>query len=369
MRRIRERGRVPARPSVSPLHRVQEILIRLKQHPNDVETLKTCCGALAILSRDEPNKLMIVRDGLRLILSTMSAHNRCTDLLESACDLLWSLAFNNDVVKEVIGRQGGIQVVLATMNKHNRSTDLLKSACGTLSNLCQIRDNQSTIGREGGVQTLLNILMAHSNAMLLPFVFDALASLIVGHQTNSLAVFRAGAIPIILRCLQQNITRGELLKSGCHALAILSDIEGHGGAIAEAGGIKILAEALCNHPKHVELQRVSAVVLLRMLHEAPVAAELAAAGGIPLMLRVVETQRSEVETAAAACHILYSISDCTVRSTNGQTLLLGKKDAPGRAGELSSQATLQLSTHAARTSRCRRCLRCIDRHYVTPKTA
>jgi hypothetical protein len=73
----------------SPLTRVQEILFRMQQHPDGVDTMKTCCGALAILSRDEANKLMIVRDGLRLILSTMQVHDKREDLLEAACDLLW----------------------------------------------------------------------------------------------------------------------------------------------------------------------------------------------------------------------------------------------------------------------------------------
>ena len=67
----------------SPLTRVQEILFRMQQKPDDVDTMKTCCGALAILSRDEGNKLMIVRDGLRLILSTMQIHSRREDLLEA----------------------------------------------------------------------------------------------------------------------------------------------------------------------------------------------------------------------------------------------------------------------------------------------
>jgi uncharacterized membrane protein YgcG len=295
----------------------------MQQKPDDVDTMKTCCGALAILSRDEGNKLMIVRDGLRLILSTMQIHSRREDLLEAACDLLWSLAFNNDVVKDLIGRQGGIQVVLHAMSLHAQCADLLKSACGTLSNLCQNRDNQTIIGREGGIKAILSILQSHSDPVLLPFVFDALASLIVGHKANSTALFRAGAIPLVLRCLQKHIGRGELLKSGYHALAILSDVEGHGGAIAEAGGVQALVTALRAHPKHTELQRVSAVVLLRMLHEAHVAAELATSGGIPLMLNIVKEQVNEVETAAAACHILYSITDRVVGKEAKLDKLLG----------------------------------------------
>jgi hypothetical protein len=158
------------------------------------------------------------------------------------------------VVKEVIGRHGGIQMIVSSMGKHYHSADLLKSACGALSNLCQNRDNQTVIGREGGINAILVILRTHNDPILLPFVFDALASLIVGHQPNSVAVFRAGAIPIVLRVLQQHVARGELLKSGCHALAIFSDVEGHGSAIADAGGILVLMAALRAHPRHTDLQ-------------------------------------------------------------------------------------------------------------------
>eukprot|EP00953_Heterococcus_sp_UTEX-ZZ885_P017969 10048-Heterococcus_DN1.PRE.2 len=82
----------------SPLQRVHEILQRIQcayskqletllltvasllvvrspqTNPDNVECLKTCCGALAILAKDEGNKLIIVRDGVRLILALMEAH-------------------------------------------------------------------------------------------------------------------------------------------------------------------------------------------------------------------------------------------------------------------------------------------------------
>ena len=48
----------------------------------------------------------------------------------------------------------------------------------------------------------------------------------------------------------------ELAKSGCHALAILSDNRGEGGKIAAAGGVRVLLPVLHTHPKHVDLHRV-----------------------------------------------------------------------------------------------------------------
>lgn len=41
---------------------------------SNVDALKTCCGILAILSRDESNKLQIARDGIRLIVAIMEMH-------------------------------------------------------------------------------------------------------------------------------------------------------------------------------------------------------------------------------------------------------------------------------------------------------
>lgn len=45
-----------------------------------MECLKTCCGALAILAKDEANKLLIARDGTRLILTVMEGHATRPDL-------------------------------------------------------------------------------------------------------------------------------------------------------------------------------------------------------------------------------------------------------------------------------------------------
>lgn len=68
------------------------------------------------------------------------------------CDLLWSLAFNNGLVKEVVGRQGGIALILKGMSSHLSSPELVKSACGALSNMCQNTYNQNLIVAHGGVR-------------------------------------------------------------------------------------------------------------------------------------------------------------------------------------------------------------------------
>ena len=193
---------------------------REQDHTHHVESLKMCCGVLAILSRDEANKLLIARDGMRLLCAIMEQHLGRADLLEAACDLLWSLAFNNPLMKEVIGRQGGIPAILKGVKMHPASADFLKSACGALSNMCQNAHNQSLIAAHGGVPCLLQVLHNHrAHTVLVPFVFDALASLIVGNQENARQLSEVGAAATILSLMDELM----IPEAQRHAMLVMDD--------------------------------------------------------------------------------------------------------------------------------------------------
>ena len=212
-------------------------------------------------------------------------------------------------MKEVIGRHGGIPVIIQGMRAHSMSADLLKSSCGALSNICQNRHNQTLIAAHGGTACILRALEDHHDQpSLLPFVFDALASLIVGNGANGREASDAGAIAALLKAMRAHMDCGELVKSACHALAVLSDMQGQGSRIADSGGAPVVLEALRANPSRGDLHRVAAVVLLRMLQEAPVAPDIARRGGVALMLAVMREQLCEAETVAACSHILFCIT-------------------------------------------------------------
>ncbi|CAN0200953.1 unnamed protein product, partial [Discosporangium mesarthrocarpum] len=150
------------------------------------------------------------------------------------------------------------------------------------------------------------------NSGLLPYVFDALASLIVGNQRNGLLVTEGGGVRGVLETLGLHTSRREVVKSGCHALAILSDIQGQGARIAGADGVKVLLPALRAHVRFLHLHRIAAIVLLRMLQEASVARDIASQGGVVVMLGMLREHVGEVETVAATVHILYLITHTEV---------------------------------------------------------
>ena len=108
------------------VNRVTEVLRRMDDNSSQPDAMKTCFGVLAIMSREDVNKLLIARDGMETILNVMTQHVDKTDIQESGCDLIWSLAFNNTAVKDTIAKHGGASVLVRALKRHSKSAEFLK---------------------------------------------------------------------------------------------------------------------------------------------------------------------------------------------------------------------------------------------------
>lgn len=293
-------------------NRIPEILKRLQINCQQPEAIKTCFGLLAILSREEAHKLIIAKDGLELILASMNNHIDRVDIQEAGCDLLWSLAFNSNQVKEIVVKYQGASVVVKALKKHARTGDFLKSACGALSNLCQVKANQDLIFQQGGLQPLVNAIQIHQlNTKLLPFIFDAIASVIVNQEENTKSVASLGLIQAVLTTLQRHKMAKDIVKSGCHTLAILSDVKDQASKISQQGGVGLIISLIDFHSTYSELHRVAAVVLLRMLQEnsSNVGKDIVTNDGVRVLLQALDRIDVQQDTVAAITHILYTVSN------------------------------------------------------------
>jgi hypothetical protein len=73
-----------------------------------------------------------------------------------------------------------------------------------------------------------------------------------GNERNGAAVSELGGVTAVLDAIALHSARRDVVKSGCHALAILSDIQGQGAKIAEAGGVTVLLPALRLHVRYAK---------------------------------------------------------------------------------------------------------------------
>jgi hypothetical protein len=323
--------------------RVRDILGRIEQNSNQPDSLKTCFGILAIMSRDPSNKDFIATSGMNCVLKSMSNHLERVDVQEVGCDLIWSLAFNSNETKDVLASLNGTAVLVRGLKKHSKNANFMKSACGALSNICQAKKNQDGVALQGGLQPLVGAIHTHQlNGKLLPFIFDAIASLIVNNEENAKSVSSVGLIPLIISSLGRHKSAGDLVKSGCHAMAILSDVKGQASKIAFAGGVSFILSLLDLHPGHSDLHRVAAVVVLRMLQEsAHIGREIVNHDGVRIMLKSLDKGGARLDTVAAVTHILFAITGPSSQSADaieGQ-LWLSPEEAAAGVSEFSKFST------------------------------
>jgi len=125
----------------------------------------------------------------------------------------------------------------------------------------------------------------------------------------------------------------EVVKSGCHTLAILSDVKGQASKIAFAGGVPIILSLLDTHPLYSDLHRVAAVVLLRMLQEsAHVGREITCHEGVRILLNSLEKGGAQQDTVAAVTHILYTVTNPSNPSASSIEPQLWLPAPPGGIG-------------------------------------
>lgn len=241
-------------------NKIKDVLRRMEDSIHQSEATKACFGILSIMSREKGTKSVISREGMEIILNAMSCHMDKVEIQESGCDLVWSLAFNDLPTKEIIAKHGGSSVLVRALKRHSRNPEFLKSACGAISNICQCRTNQEGISAHGGLQPLISSIQLHqNNELIIPYLFDAIASLIVGNEDNGRNISLLGYIQSVLLSMNKYKNLAEIVKSGCHSLAILSDIKGQASKIAFAGGVSHILLLLDIHPSFVDFHRVAAV--------------------------------------------------------------------------------------------------------------
>jgi hypothetical protein len=129
--------------------------------------------------------------------------------------------------------------------------------------------------------------------------------------------------------------------SGCHTLAILTDLKSQASKIALAGGVPIILSLLDTHPSYADLHRVAAVVLLRMLQEsAHVARDITSNEGVRILLKSVERGGAQQDTVAAVTHILFSVTNpASPASSCIESQLWLSNSAAGGTGAAGSPGT------------------------------
>ena len=134
----------------------------------------------------------------------------------------------------------------------------------------------------------------------------------MSNDENGRTVSSLGLIPLIITALNKYHTLMDVSKSGCHALAILTDVKGQASKMSYAGGVSCILNLIAVHSTYADLHRVAFVVLLRMLQESVhVSRDIVQFDGVRILLESLNAGGAQDDTVAAVTHILQTVTNRT----------------------------------------------------------
>ena len=100
-----------------------------------------------------------------------------------------------------------------------------------------------------------------------------------------------------------------MAKSSGHVLAIVSNISGHGKAIAELDAIPSIVKSMKLHLGYKDVPKVCIVILLRVFNEAQISHQLLDEQCGEVIFELLGQHKMKEDTVAAMCHILYELTE------------------------------------------------------------
>ena len=209
-----------------------------------------CCAIMRNLSGARSNQDVIISSGgATALLNAMSTHYRSAGVQEYGSGCLMNLAaipesrvaimfvFNSS---DLIGRQNGCEILLKCLNAARLNAELpkvLERGFGAIRNLAQNKDMQMRLGLSA-IVLIIECLQDSTNQALADVCVEgisALRSLGVSNDGNKEAMYRAGAIELVVMLMQSHAKHEVFHEQACLALATIISTRDRVGSAKLAG--------------------------------------------------------------------------------------------------------------------------------------
>ena len=241
-----------------------------------IKTVQESLSGLCVLSRVAGAKLHLLEKSPAALLAVFRTFGRKPGALQSACDLVWSLAYNDPTAQGRFAQSHVCNCVLNCAKEHAKNKSMMKSAYGALSSLCRHNDNQNIAHKERAHVSLLKVLdeEGYGDPVLTQYTLDAMASMSHGHAKNARMLLEAKAIPRVLKTIDKNAHSAEIVRSGCIVLVVLRECTGGSEMIVSGGAIRCVLKASREHLEKYEMQHILCALMGQLVREVPSAASL-----------------------------------------------------------------------------------------------
>jgi len=284
--------------------------------------------ALANLASDKFATERMLKMGIvPVVVDAMAAYDWDEELMARTVRLLATLTFSPEGVKEIVVRDG-IQVLLSGMESHIDEPEFLKSAVIGLKNIAQEPDFRAEIEKLQGVETVLAALERHLAHR--PLVMEMLSffTRMTQNKVASEAIATKG-MHCLLKAINGRATDAEFLTRAFILLGHLAFHDPNLKIIAQYGGVGLIIEAICNHPREREMlsravQTLDNIAMANQEHAKIVMNE----GGVEAIKAVLEAYSDDSELVKVCKAALISMTALETRAAKPRRDFVNK-DAGG----------------------------------------
>ncbi|KAG2593416.1 U-box domain-containing protein 4-like [Panicum virgatum] len=214
--------------------KVRRLIEDLKNESTDLQRAAT--GELLVLSRQNmENRIAIANHGaIPFLVSLLYSADVTTQ--ESAVTVLLNLSLN-DNNKIAIASANAIEALIHVLETGN--PEAKANSAATLFSLSVIEENKAKIGRSGAIKLLVDLL-EDGNAQGKKDAATALFNLSIFHE-NKARIIEAGAVKPLVELMDP---AAGMVDKAVAVLSILATVQEGRNGIAQAGGIPVLVEVV-----------------------------------------------------------------------------------------------------------------------------
>ena len=169
----------------------------------------------------------------------------------------------------------------------------------------------------------------------------ALWHLAARNEQAKVAIFHAGAIPLILDAMRRHVSEVNVQCAACKVLVLLGNTQNDAVCVALHEAVPLVLQAMRVHEEDAVLQLFCCLAICTMAHCPAHCVSFGQAGAIPLLARCVDRHRGDDELQGWGCNALVRLAreDVNVRALASPGTVAAVLKAMGRhasVGEIQS---------------------------------
>ena len=139
------------------------VLSAIEQHASVEDVQREAIGALCVFAKDSSfnRRLIVESNGIRLLLRAMHQHNTIATIQEKSADALSKIAMEHKYCELIVAKEG-VTIMLTSMKAHLSEADVQGTACCALSQ--NREDTRARIAEYGGISAVVRAMERHYSA-------------------------------------------------------------------------------------------------------------------------------------------------------------------------------------------------------------